>query len=287
MAVQLADDLTTMAARGCPRDRVRAAWARGATSLHLGDPATALQHFRRGLESYREEDDRIDRHLYGHDAGITWRAFGAWAQWMLGEADEAGQEVDAACDLAEQLSHPQSLTFALAIAANVHRDRDDARQTLLRAAAASLISEREGFAQFQLWNRALAGWATARLGRPDEGLAMTSESLQTLERLGSTIGRPFFFATWAELLMPTQPAQAVALIDDALAAATASGELQYHAELLRVKAEALAAQGDLDAARRRLDEAIAVATAQGARALVTRAYSSLARLEHAVPRLCS
>jgi hypothetical protein len=47
-ALQLANDLVTKADHGHAADRVRAAWARGTTALHLGDPALALQHFERG-----------------------------------------------------------------------------------------------------------------------------------------------------------------------------------------------------------------------------------------------
>jgi len=274
-ASQLADEMIAMATSGRPQDRVRAAWARGATSLHRGEPAAALRYFEWGLENYREENDRVDRHRYGHDAGITCRAFGAWARRMLGDSDAAAHEVELACDLASRLSHPQSFTFALSIAANVHHDRGDAPRTLARATEAMQIAEREAFPQFREWNRTQIGWAMARMGRAEEGLAITTDALAALDRLGSAVGRPYFSALRAEILAPFEPARAIAIVEEALDAALTSGELQYYAELLTLKAEALAALGHLDEARRMLERAIEIAESQGAVALAMRAQAAL------------
>jgi tetratricopeptide (TPR) repeat protein len=277
-ALGLADELIAMASNGRPRDRVRAAWARGATSLHLGDPATALRYFEQGLACYSEEDDRVDRHLYGHDAGITCRSFGAWALFLLGEEDRAIREADLACDIASSLAHPQSHTFALSLAGNLHRDRGEPALTLARAAEAVAISEREGFPQFREWNRAHIGWATARLGRVEEGLTIATEALETLDRLGSALGRPYFSAVKAEIVIGHRPAEALELLEDAIEEALTSRELQYHPELLRLKAQAVAALGNVDAAQRVLDEAAAVARAQGAVGLVRRVEGTRAAL---------
>jgi serine/threonine protein kinase/tetratricopeptide (TPR) repeat protein len=273
-AVDLANELVTMAATGRPQDRVRAAWARGTTSLHRGSPIDALQHFERGLESYREEDDRVDRHLYGHDAGITCRAFGGWARWFVGQSDEAVADVEAACDVAAKLSHPQSFAFALIIAGNVHQGRGDEERTLVRATEARGLAEREGLPQFLEWSRCQVGWALARRGSIDEGYAMVTDALQALSQIGSAVGQPYFSAARAEIFATTRPAEALEVIDDALDQSRSSGERMYDAELLRLKAVALGARGDADSAERFVDEAIEVARAQGAAALLQRARAT-------------
>ena len=277
-AMRLATDMVEMAVKGRPQDRVRAAWARGTTSLHLGEPAEALRIFGWGLESYREENDRRDRHLFGHDAGVTCRAFGAWARWMLGQTDEAIREAEAACDIAATISHAQSHMFALGVAANVLHDAGDARLTLARATEAVLIAEREGFPQFRLWNRTQIGWAIASLGRVDEGLGIASEALEALDQLGSAVGRPYFRSMRAEILAPTRPDEALEVLEDAMDEARATGEVQYLPELLRQKAEILAAGGDTGSAQRLLTEAIDVATAQGSLGLLERALGTQTQL---------
>jgi hypothetical protein len=277
-ALDLSNELMRMAEHGRPQDRVRAAWASGTTAMHHGDPVSAIRTFEWGLESYREEDDRLDRHVYGHDAGITCRAFGAFARWFLGQEEAAIAGVESACDAAVALSHPQSQAFAFLIAANVHRCRADVERTFARATDAVLVSEREGLPQFREWGRAQLGWAVASRGQVDEGLAMMTEALEALFQMGSAVGRPYFSAGRADILATHRPSEAMEMIDYALNDACSSGELMYYPELLRLKAEVLAAQGNHAAACRQADAAVAAATRQGAVALLARAQTTARRL---------
>ncbi|PWT81384.1 MAG: hypothetical protein C5B57_10570 [Blastocatellia bacterium] len=278
VALELARELVTMAERGRPQDRVRAGWAYGTTLLFLGDPAAALQHLEWGLESYHEDDDRIDRHLYGHDAGITCRCFAAWARWFTGQPAQAAEEVERACQAAATLSHPQSLAFALLLSAIVHQACGDVGRTLARATEARNIAEREALPQFREWSSVVLGWAQARQGRIDEGYALATAALDALHQLGSMVARPYFCALHAEILAPNYPLQAIELLDEALAQAIRSRECHYQSEILRLKGEIVAASGDTTAARRVLTEAIDVATAQGSVAVAERARKSFSRL---------
>jgi len=278
-ALELARQLVTIAENGRPQDRVRAGWAHGITSFLRGDPVAALSQLEWGLESYREADDRLDRHLYGHDAGITCRCYGACARWFRGQTHEAVEQVERACEEAATLSHPHSLAFALVLAASVHQACGDVERTAARASEALRIAEQHSLPQFRDWSRAYLGWAAAKQGRLDEGIAMSTEALAASATLGSAAARPYFSALLAEILAPGRPFEALTVIDDALNQARSSDERQYYAELLRLKGEVLAGRGDRSAARLLFAEAVDVAAAQGAVALVARAQESIRRFE--------
>jgi hypothetical protein len=66
----------------------------------------------------------------------------------------------------------------------------------------------------------------------------------------------------AEILAPTRSAEAIEVLEDAVEDARSSSEVHYLAEVLRLKAELLAACGDIASRERLLTEAIDVAAAQ-------------------------
>jgi predicted ATPase len=131
---------------------------------------------------------------------------------------------------------------------------------LARANEARHIAEREGLPQFREWSRILVGWAIARQGRVDEGVALSTEALDALHRLGSAVARPYFLALHAEILATSRPSEAVDVLDDASEQAIESGELQHYSELLRLKSELLRNRGDTAAADQLLVQAVTVAT---------------------------
>jgi tetratricopeptide (TPR) repeat protein len=289
-AVQLASELVALAEYRRPQDRVRAAWAHGTTKLFLGNAARAVKELTDGVDASDEQDDRIDRHLYGHDAGITCRCFGAWARWFVGEGATAVEEVERACEAAAALSHPQSLAFALLISAIVHQSSGDVGQTMVRAREAHAISVREGLhALFAESSRMLIGWAEAATGRSVEGMATSAEALDSLQQLGSFVGRPYFLGLFADMIGATRPNEAIGVIDDAIEHAVSTHEWLWHPELLRLKGEMLALRGDFAAARHLLAESLDIATTQGSAAYLQRTRESLLRLtrdkqSHAAPQ---
>ena len=93
--------------------------------------------------------------------------------------------------------------------------------------------------------------------------------------------RPHFLALLAEaLLAASHPAEALDLVDEALAIIDATGERWYQAELYRLKGERLLKRdaSAIDAAESNVLQAMAIAREQHARAIELRAAVSLVRL---------
>ena len=55
--------------------------------------------------------------VYGQDPGVACLSYAAWALWFLGYPDQALKRSHEALTLAQELSHPFSLAFALSFAA--------------------------------------------------------------------------------------------------------------------------------------------------------------------------
>jgi predicted ATPase len=277
-AAELAAELVRMAEHRRPADRARAGWALGTTTVFLGDPAGALGHLAWGLEYYREEDDRPDRHLYGHDAGISCQCFIAWALTLIGRHGEALGAIEQVRERAAGLGHAQSLAFATLFSSMVYQACGEGERALAGATAAVEIAEREGLPLYREWSAGVRGWALATLGRTDEGLALVSGAIAALRALGSHIALPYFMLLHADALAATQSDRAIDVLHDALRQSEASGERHYRAEILRFEAEIRARLNDVPAAVALATQAVEVAAEQGALGLMDRASATLERL---------
>jgi predicted ATPase len=282
----IAMQLRTLSAEGRPADRVRAAWALGTSAVFAGRPQEGIALLDEGLRHYDRADDQIDRYLYGHDAGVTCRVFGAWARCLVGHPDEALRQVDVACKEAATLSHPQSLAFTYMFAGIVHQFRGDPEPALARAEEAFQISDREGLPQFREWNRSMVGWAMHALGQTDEGIARASQALDTMRAIGSLVAQPYYGGLLADMLLRSSQADAaLRLADEMIALVQRNGERVQLPELLRIRAAALVSLGRPADAVPVAREAVAVAERQQSVLQELRCLLLLARLLRGTPAI--
>jgi hypothetical protein len=94
--------------------------------------------------------------------------------------------------------------------------------------------------------------------------------------------RPHFLALLASVQEPSNDAEGLRILSDALASAESTGECCYQAELYRLKGEHLlarsAAGADAEAAEECFLQSLVIARGQDARSLELRSAISLARL---------
>ena len=94
--------------------------------MHLGEFSSALTHTERGIELYNPREHRQYAFLYGgHDPGVCGLRHAAMILYLLGYPDQALQKSQDALALAQKLSHPNSLAFALYYSAWVHQQRGE------------------------------------------------------------------------------------------------------------------------------------------------------------------
>ena len=93
------------------------------------------------------------------------RAYAAWALWLLGYPDQALKRSQEALTLAQELSHPFSLAYALSMLPCSHQFRREGQAAQERAEAVMALATEQGFPFFGHGNDP-AGLGAGRAGPP-------------------------------------------------------------------------------------------------------------------------
>ncbi len=132
----------------------------------------------KGIALYDPQQHRALAVLYGGaDPGMYCLSGVAFALWNLGYPTQALKRSQEAIDLAQELSHPHSLAFALSLAARVHQlcRREQAAQDLAEVVIALSTEQRLAF--WLAWGTTVRGGALVEQGRGEEGIARIHQAL--------------------------------------------------------------------------------------------------------------
>jgi len=155
---------------------------------------------------------------------------------MLGYPDQALRRGQEALTLAQEISHPFSLAFALYHAAVVHQSRREVPLTHERAEALLALAREYEFPLWLAWGTIPWGWVLAEQGRGEEGVAQLRQGLVALRATGAELWRTLLLATQAEVHGKVgQAAEGLSVVAEALAAVDKTGERLCEAELYRLK----------------------------------------------------
>lgn len=262
-------------------------WAhtlQGLTLSTLGELPAALTHLEKGIALYEPHLHRPERTRVGaQDPKVTCLSYAAWTLWRLGYPDQARKRVDEVLALAEELSHPFSLAFALDFGgAGVGMLLRDAPAVQTHAEMLVKLSREQGFPYWFAWGAVREGWVLAERGEPAAGIAKMREGMDTIRRTGAELSMSYVLAQLADAYGKMgQEEEGLPLLAEALTQVEKTGERWYEAELHRAKGELLLQAGGKDhsaEAEACFRRAIEVARRQHAKSLELRASRSLARL---------
>jgi predicted ATPase len=275
-AHELAEELLRLAQRAQDAAMLVAAYSMlGTTSFYLGENASARVHLEQRVALYDPQQHRSHAFLdVGTDPGVLCFIYAAQVLWLLGYPDQA-------LTLAQELSHPFSLAYALDFAAWLHRLRREEHAAQERAEATMTLSTKQGFPLGLAIGMILRGGTLAEQGQGVEGMAQMREGLAVFQATGAAVGRPYFLTVLAEVYeRGGQAEERLSIVDEALAAVQKTGERWWEAELYRLKGVlGLARLGeDYAEAEAYLQHAIDIARLQQAKSLKLRAAMSLSRL---------
>jgi class 3 adenylate cyclase/predicted ATPase len=281
-ATQLGEQLLRLAqAQPDPALRLLAHYQLGNVLFWRGEPAVARTHLTQALALYDPQAHRALAVRYGIDLGVASHSHLARDLWYLGFPDQALQHSQAACTLAQEVTHPFSLTQALVYAATVHQYRREVAAAHAQAAAALTLATAQGFVQRVAWSTVLHGWALAMQGQSEAGLAAMRQGLAAELATGATLWQPYFLGLLAEAYgAGGHPDEGLAALAEALAVMDTTELRYYAAELSRLKGALLLQQAVPDAAQAEtcFQQALDVARQQQAKSFELRAATSLARL---------
>jgi TOMM system kinase/cyclase fusion protein len=250
----------------------------GARAFYLGDFARARDEMTAASRWYDTDAVRAFIREAGYDGGINVFAIRSWALWMLGHPDEARAVREEMLATAERGGNPAGLAAALSFAAAVARDCGEVERAL-ELATRSLTFATEQKLHFWLGPAfSTEGWALARQGRVDEGIARIRQGLAIYEMAGVQATYDYHRSALVEaLLVRRETAEALTIVRDGLARCATLLDRFWEAELHRLEGEALLQQDDITAAEAAFRAALTVARQQKARSLELRAATSWAR----------
>jgi predicted ATPase len=256
-------------------------WALGGAWFCLGDFATASEQWKQSIVLYNPQQHHTNTFLFGFDLGMFSLCWSPHALWHLGYPDQAGAMSCKALALARELSHPFSLTVALAYMAMFRQFCREPHTAHECADEVMALCAEQGFAYYLAWGMIIRGWALSEQGGGEEGVAQVCQGLAALQATGGEVRLPYYLALLAKAYgIVGQTEEGLTAVAEALELVHKTGERWYEAELHRLKGELLLQQSadNHPEAEASFHHALDIACRQQAKSLELRAATSLARL---------
>jgi predicted ATPase len=265
-----------------PKMLLYARYAMGNTAFWRGEFLPAKDHLGSAMALYDPAFHRpLTSRYFPVDAKVICLAYTAWTLWFLGYPDRALNTVSEALALARTLSHGFSLGLAEISSAVLSQLRGETTLAQANAESGIAVAAEHQLSDFTAWATALRGWAIAKQGRHEEGIAQLEEGLTTLRETGSELLRPYILPLLAETYGAIgRTDDGLNTLTEALVAANEHEVRNYEAETYRLKGELLLRQDGFKAAepQKCFERAIEIARKQSAKSFELRATISLVSL---------
>ena len=255
--------------------------ALGTVLTARGQLHDALEHLENGIRIYNRATHHQHALAFASDPGLTCMLWSLPPLWLAGYPEKAVQRSDFALDLATDLRHGLTLSFAAAFAAWIRvycRDWAGARQY---AENAIQICTDRGFVLWLAVSTVFHGRALVKYGESDLGIASLRRGIAGYRRTGAQIALPQLLSQLAESLLELgQLDEGSAVLQEAIDTAERNDERFWEAELLRLRGDFLLTGGKADEQEiiECYQKAVAVARRQDAKSLELRALMSLVQL---------
>ncbi|WP_064713339.1 ATP-binding protein [Rhizobium bangladeshense] len=252
-----------------------------ATSFHAGEHGFCLDCVAGGLQLYDPERAVRNRAFFGgHDAKVCGLGESALSYLLLDQSEASETAIGQCLEWAAATDHAGSMVHALYYAIVLRRcqSRYDDVQALGERMLA--LAERHGLAASRARANMYCGWAELMTSTGKSGRERFEDGLLQQQQLGTDDNVSMHSDMHAQVLRRLgKPAEALAIIRNAITVGRSSGQRFWLAELYRLSAELrLELHEPFSVIRRDLTRAMQVAEGQKAAWLVERASGALAEM---------
>lgn len=253
---------------------------RGVSLGDDGEVVAASRHLERAIDILGTAEPGEALWMTAQDPGVVaWSLLGR-NRFVLGRPDQAREAIRRARERSEQVRHPLSHDFALALAGSVLATMRDWPASERVSAEAATLADEHGFPTWQAHTAIYHGLARMKLGHRGEGEAEVERGLALGEKVWVTGPSIFFLVALAEVALEIGRAgDALAHVERALELLDSRGGRSYEAELHRLRGTALRRQGRDREAGEALRRAIEIARRQQALSWELRAAIELAEMQ--------
>jgi len=255
-------------------------------ALASGELVVARERFLEVIDAFEREGTATTLGNYLTIPRPTTLAQYSIAAQQLGRLDEAEELCVRSLREARDSGHHLTSCYAIYHCAMKAMIEQDPATVFSLAEELVEIMNRHHVFYWECFTEALLGWASARTGAVDKGLARLQRSWEIRDRMQTRIWSPYFLISEAEILMQNQRNdEAIALLDRAAAEADATGQHYNEAEGFRVRACARLSQGaPLAEVEALFQRGLATARRQNARLFELRSATGLAQVWRDVGR---
>jgi len=244
---------------------------------HMGELAVAQKHADICIAMGTPQNQAV-RLISLWDPVVAVLAESSRNLWMLGDIHRCLEHAERAIELAREIRHPDSLSFALLFHGWMHGYQEDWKTCIRSSSEGISLGEEHGLVQSMAWNHAVHGWALAHVGSTAEGLSELERAIESSVQIMGRIAMSQFIPMVAELLILLgRHAEALEPIRQILKVNETSRDLSFNAELCRLAGDCHVALGRPDLASVVYEKAIETARSQGAKTFELRAGTALAR----------
>ena len=213
----------------------------GITLYWQGELCDAREHLQQAFDLEGPLRQRLDTLPYqAVEVLVVNRAHRPHVLLWLGYPDQAVRASRECLALAQEVGRPSALADALFWASALQRSLGDAEVARERAEALIALATEHGFYQFVVVGMLLRGCALADGGQIEAGITELRGALDVWRATGAELGRPYFTGVLAEAYgRAGQPAQGLALLEEAVEGMNRTGQRLIEATLQRVKGDLL------------------------------------------------
>ena len=253
--------------------------ALGGACLSLGEIGRSIEAFETCVRACADLPSGSGLQGHGESPLVIGGCYAGFVHAIAGNFDRGQAFMDDALAAARRLQNPMTFAFAHHLAANTQFLLDAPADCARISAESARVADEHRLVFWIAAGELMGGWSAARLGDPAAGIERMRRGLQAWQTSGAELHLPTWHAALADgLLMAGAVDEAGDTVERALALAAARKEAFAVPLLLRLKGLVADRQGQDEAARSFLEEAIALSRRQGARLYELRAACDLAAL---------
>ena len=176
--------------------------------------------------------------FYGRDPGVFHTALAANVLWQLGYPAQAQQRMHEALTLAQELSQPFILAYALNVSCVIASLRREGEAVQEWAERVITLSTEHGFTFWSPWGVILQGWALAERRQGEERIAQIHQGLAAYQATGAELWQPYFLVLLADACGKMgRREEGLTTVAEALLMVNKNEERWCKAELYRLRGE--------------------------------------------------
>jgi class 3 adenylate cyclase/predicted ATPase len=220
------------------------------TSLQCtGDIAGSRAHYDRAMALYNPAEHRSLTTHFGQDLGVVVLSNRAWTLWLLGLPEAALADSDRAIAAAREIGQAGTLLYALAHATRTYLWTGDYDAARPLVAEILVLADEKGAAAWRAFGMMQNGSLLALTGGSDRAASMIAAGLAAWQHTGSTLWMPCYLSNLAQVQAKLgQLDDARARIGEAMAVMATSKATWSEAEVHRVAGEIALTAPDPDTA---------------------------------------